>query len=88
METRIGPAAIVNLPHPPRKKTEKKRKKAQKQGREGSNPLIWRPNAVNSTLLIVNGTSLRPLLQYVHNRTILKSRKSLNTETQTKSYRF
>ena len=36
------------------KKNEKKKKKlTQTHGREGSNPLIWRPTAVNSALIIV-----------------------------------
>ena len=44
---RIGAAAIVNPPPPPKKKEQK----AQKEGREGSNPLIWSPAAVNSRVL-------------------------------------
>ena len=52
-DRRIGAAAIIDTPHPPKKQErETKRKKAQKQEREGSNPLIWSPTAVNSKLLI------------------------------------
>ena len=48
----ITQAPINPLTHPKKKQTSKSKKK-RKQGREGSNPLIWRPTAMNSTLLIL-----------------------------------
>ena len=46
----ITQAPMNPLTHP--KKNEQKAKK-HKQGKGGSNPLIWRPTAANGTLLIV-----------------------------------
>ena len=67
------------LTHSPTQKKNEKRSEKKKQVREGSNPLIWRPTAVNSaSTFIVNGTLLPLLRHYVNNRIILKSHKSPN----------